>query len=111
MTSTPEHRTANETRLAAAFAAERGPGIRQAQASAKTCSKLRAATAFRSALHALRWSQRRAATWVGVDERIIRDWLEAGQQPAWIPLALPREGYMVYLETLFGEAPRTGTDD
>lgn len=103
----------NERSLGERLAAERGPGIARAHAAVKLSSKLRAATALRAALVELRWSQREAANYLDVDEKVIREWLDAGQQPAWIPLALPRSGYMAFLEKLYGEAPppsRTGTD-
>jgi hypothetical protein len=104
---------ADERSFAARLAAERGPGIARAHASTKLSSKLRAASALRFALTDLRWTQRGAADYLGVDEKVIREWLDAGQQPAWIPLALPRRGYTAYLEKLFEEAPppsMTGTD-
>jgi len=98
--------------LRSRVAALQGPGIASAKASAKLSSKLRAAAAMRFALNELRWSMRQAATFVGVDESVIREWLDAGNQPAWIPLALPRDGQVEYFARLLDELPpesRTGT--
>lgn len=108
--SSGEHRISE---LRARVAALRGPGIVAARSSVKESRKLRAATALAHALSALRWSQRQCAEYVGVNERIVREWLSANQQPAWLPLALPRDGYLAYLEALLGDVPpesRTGTD-
>lgn len=99
--------------LEALLEEELRPGLHKAKADAKRSSKLRAAKAFADALTHLRWSKRQTATYVGVDDKTIREWLDAGQQPAWIPLALPREGYMKFLKGLYEEAPppsHTGTD-
>lgn len=97
--------------LAAELAALRGPGIARVHASARSASKFRAAFAFGEALRVLGWSNSRAARHVGVDESTIRYWLDASKQPAWIPLALPRDGYLAFLDALLRDAPpRTGTD-
>lgn len=100
--------------LRARVAALRGPGIVAARASVKESRKLRAATALAHALSELHWSMNRAAAHLGVNESVVRSWLDAHMQPAWIPLALPRDGYVAYLEALLNEVPpesRTGTDD
>jgi hypothetical protein len=89
-----------------------GPGVASAKSSAKLSSKLRAASAMRYALDVLRWSQRHAAAHLGVTERVVREWVEAGQQPAWIPLALPSAGQVEYFARLLDEVPpesKTGT--
>lgn len=93
------------------IAALQGPGIASAKSGMRLSSKLRAASALRYAIDSLRWSQRQAATYLGVNERVIREWLEAGQQPAWIPLALPSAGQVEYFARLLDEVPpeRTGT--
>lgn len=83
----------------------RGPSVAKALSSARDNRKARAAMALAHALSVLRWSRRQCAEYVGVDERIIRQWLDAYQQPAWIPLALPRDGYLAYLEALLGDVP------
>jgi len=85
---------------------------RAATSAVRESRKLRAAMAFAHALSVLGWSQRETAKHVGCDEKDIRHWLKAVAQPAWIPLALPRPGYVAYLKKLADEAPpseRTGT--
>jgi hypothetical protein len=100
--------------LRARIAAERGPSVAKARACRKADSKVRAAWALGEALGYLRWTNRHAAEYIGTDEKTIRLWLMAAQQPAWVPLALPRDGYLRYLECLLAEVPpasnRTGTD-
>jgi hypothetical protein len=99
--------------LRSRVAALRSPGIAQAQSCLKESRKLHAAAAFAHALSVLRWSQRQCATYIGKDESVIRSWIDAHQQPAWIPLALPRDGYLAFLEALLGDVPpesKTGTD-
>lgn len=94
--------------LKAKLDAARTPGIAKAKADAKLSSKLRAAKAFKVALESLRWSKRHAAHFFDVDDKVIREWLDAGQQPAWIPLALPRAAYLEYLNALLEDAPLEG---
>lgn len=100
--------------LRARIAELRGPGIVAAHSCLKESRKLRAATALAHALSVLHWSMNRTAAHLGVNESVVRSWLEAHMQPAWIPLALPREGYLAFLEALLGDVPpeseRTGTD-
>jgi len=91
----------------------RGPSVAKCQASLRSSRKARAGLALVHALSVLRWSRREAARHVGVDERVVRDWIEGSRQPAWIPLALPRDGYLAYLDSLLGDVPpesRTGTE-
>lgn len=68
-------------------------------------SKARAGLALAQALKKLTWSNRELANYVGVDEKTIRAWIAGHQQPAWIPLAMPREGYIEYLRALAKDAP------
>ena len=91
--------------LRSRVAALRGPGIVQAQASVRSLGKHRASAAMAIALAEMHWSRRDAARHLGVDERVIRDWLDGNRQPAWIPLALPRDGYLAYLDALLGDLP------
>lgn len=104
--------SADVNALRARVAELRGPGVAKAQSSAKLSSKLRAAFAMRAALEALAWSKNYAAKFLGVDESVIRSWLEAEKQPTWIPLALPQVGQIAYFEALLESIPsaRTGTD-
>jgi len=68
-------------------------------------SKARAGLALVAALKKLRWSNRELATYLGVDEKTIRGWISGYQQPAWIPLAMPREGYLEFLRALAKDTP------
>ncbi len=97
--------------LRARVADLRGPGIVSARAYLKESRKLRAATALAQALSVLHWSMNRAAAHLGVNESVLRSWLEAHSQPAWIPLALPRDGYLAYLEALLGDVPPESVRD
>lgn len=107
-----ERAMANLEDMKARVLALQGPMIRKARSDAKLSCQFRAAFALQVALDALGWSQRHAAKALGVDLKVITMWLKAAQQPAWVPLALPREGYLAYLDALLEEVPpasKTGT--
>lgn len=72
----------------------------------------RAAECFGGALHACGLSQRAAARWLLVDERIVRDWIHGARAlPAWAVLALPRDGQIAFLQLAANDLPETDESD
>lgn len=100
-------------RLRAELAEKSQPRLAKCLPSRRTLGEERAAHAFRAALQACGLSQRAAARWLLVDERIVRDWLHGARAlPAWAHHALPREGQIAYLQVAANDVPeRDDADD
>lgn len=72
----------------------------------------RAAACFAGALHACGLSQRAAARWLLVDERIVRDWAHGARAvPGWAVLALPRDGQIAFLQLAANDIPESDESD
>ena len=75
-------------------------------------SEGRAAQAFRAGIVAAELSQRETARRLHIDERMVRDYLSGARAlPAWVPLALPRDGQVAYLRALTEDVPETDEDE
>ena len=79
----------------------------------------RATVAFALGVEATKLSQRAVARVIGVDERIVRDYLSGARAvPTWAGMALPRDGQVAFVRGLVEQIPEaqeelqsTGSDD
>ncbi|GMV18362.1 MAG: hypothetical protein AMXMBFR56_65860 [Polyangiaceae bacterium] len=77
------------------------PRLAKCEATVRERGEERAAQAFLAGMEAVGWGRRETARRLGVCERLVRDYLSGARQlPAWVPLAMPREGQVAYLQAL-----------